>query len=193
MVRQPLISWAEGDGHRVLQVGAPALHHVPVLLLQPSEGLHQPVNGRQQLVLQRHRRRNVHGRGEGVVGALGHVYVVVGVEQLLPRQLVAPVGHDLVARSCWTGCRCPSATPPAGSARPASPPPPRRRPGWIRPSLSSSSFPSLWLASAAAFFRIPKARTISSGIFSVPIWKFSIAPLGLRTPVAVRGDLHLPH
>ena len=36
----------------------------------------------------------------------------------------------------------------------------------------SSKLPSLQLASAAAFFRIPKARTISSGIFSVPIWKF---------------------
>ena len=39
-------------------------------------------------------------------------------------------------------------------------------------SFSSSSLPRLWLAMAAAFFRIPKARIISWGIRSVPILKF---------------------
>ena len=61
-----------------------------------------------------------------------------------------------------TSGKCPSSFPATTSSQAR----------LIRPSLSSSSFPSLWLASAAAFFRIPKARTISSGIFSVPIWKF---------------------
>jgi hypothetical protein len=45
---------------------------------------------------------------------------------------------------------------------------------WMITSLrSSSSSPSSWFASAAAFFRIPNARMISGGMRSVPIRKFT--------------------
>ena len=39
---------------------------------------------------------NVHGRGEGVVGTLGHVHMVVGVEQGFPGHFIAPVGDHFV-------------------------------------------------------------------------------------------------
>ncbi len=43
----------------------------------------------------------------------------------------------------------------------------------IRSRWSDGSRPSLWLASAAAFLRMPKARMISVGIFSPPMSKLA--------------------
>ncbi len=70
------------------------------------------------------------------------VHVVVRVDQaalaaLAAEELAGAVGQHLVARSCWSACRCPSARPPAGTRRRAGPRAPRRRPSrWPRPSAS---------------------------------------------------------
>ena len=77
-------------------MGASALYHIGVLRLQTAEGRDQRVDGRKKLVLDLHRRSDVHGGGKGIVGGLGHVHMIVGVEQLLPSHLIAPVGHHLV-------------------------------------------------------------------------------------------------
>ena len=41
-------------------------------------------------------RGNVHGGGEGIVGALGEVHMVIGVQDGRPGQLIAPAGDHLV-------------------------------------------------------------------------------------------------
>ena len=87
---------AELDGGCILQMGAAGLHDALVLRFQLLEGGHQMVDGGQQLILDGDHRGDVHRRGEGVVGGLAHVYVVVGVHQLLARQLVGAVGHHFV-------------------------------------------------------------------------------------------------
>lgn len=146
LVRQPLISWA-GDGHRVLVVGPPALHHVPVSP-QPAEGLHQPVWPAACPPAPQYAWP--WGRCRWSSGTC------------LRGRWWSASSHSSLP-SCTTSftfmldwVRCPSATPPAGSARPlrhhlvAGPA--------DRPSRNLS-FPSLWLASAAAFFRIRPAQS----------------------------------
>ena len=84
------------DGGRVLEVGAAALDDALVFRFQPLKGLNQRIDGREDLVLDGQHRRDVHRGGEGVVGGLGHVDVVVGVQQLFAGDLIAAVGDDLV-------------------------------------------------------------------------------------------------
>lgn len=86
----------EAQGHRVLQVGAADLDDVPILLLQPLQRGSEQVEGRQQPAGDGAHRRNMHGSGEGVVTALGHVYMVVGVELCRAVCLATQVGNDLV-------------------------------------------------------------------------------------------------
>ena len=87
----------EGDGRRVLQMGAAGLYHALVLRLQPAERRRQRVDGGDDLILDRTDGRDVHRGREGVVGRLGHVDVVVRVQELFACDLVAAVGNDLVA------------------------------------------------------------------------------------------------
>ena len=61
----------QGDGHRVLEVGAARLDHIGVLPLQPLQGAGQPPQGGEESVLQGQYPGDVHGGGEGVVGGLG--------------------------------------------------------------------------------------------------------------------------
>ena len=70
----------EGDGSGVLQVGAAGFDDPGVGLFQTAEGGGETVNGREDPVLQGRDSGDVHGGGEGVVGGLGHVDVIVGVE-----------------------------------------------------------------------------------------------------------------
>ncbi|MPN44892.1 hypothetical protein SDC9_192459 [bioreactor metagenome] len=77
-------------------MGASGLDDACVFILKPQQCLPKCGDCRQQLVFDYPYRRNVHGGGEGVVGALGHVDMVVRVQQLLTRKLIAPVCDDLV-------------------------------------------------------------------------------------------------
>ena len=67
----------------------PLLTTVVIFLFQAAEGLGQFVHGREEVILDAQHRGDVHGRGEGIVGGLGHVDVVVGVEQLFAGDLIA--------------------------------------------------------------------------------------------------------
>ena len=86
----------ELNGGGVLKVGAAGFDHILILCLQATEGINQQIHCGDQLILDGSHGGNVHGRGERIVGGLGHVDVVVGMEQLLPCQLVAAVGNNLV-------------------------------------------------------------------------------------------------
>ena len=68
-----------------------------VFRLQTAERCYQRVDGGDDLVLKRADRRNVHGRRECVVGRLRHIDIIVRVQQLFARDLIAAVGNDLVA------------------------------------------------------------------------------------------------
>ncbi len=84
---------AEGDGHRILEMGAAGFHHVPVGVLQVLKADQHLLQGGEEPPVEGSSRCDVQGSGEGVVGALGQVHVVVGVEQVLPRLEVAPTGR----------------------------------------------------------------------------------------------------
>ena len=87
---------AELNGGSILQMGASALNDALVLLLQTEEGSDQHLGCGDQLVFQRDHGRDVHSGGEGVVGGLAHVDVIIGMQQLLACDLIAAVGDDFV-------------------------------------------------------------------------------------------------
>ena len=72
------------------------LNDVVVLLLQTFKGRNQTVDRGKNVCLQRFDCRDVHGGGEGVVGRLGHIDVVVRMQELSACQLVCAVGDDLI-------------------------------------------------------------------------------------------------
>ncbi|MDT0469747.1 hypothetical protein RM764_43630 [Streptomyces sp. DSM 41699] len=76
-VAGPFLPHGERDG--VLQVGAADLHHVVPLLCLVLDGVLQRPHAGQQVLVDLLDRGDVHGRGEGVVGGLPHVDVVVGM------------------------------------------------------------------------------------------------------------------
>ena len=90
-----------GEGHRVLKVGAADFHHVRPLGRLGGHGGDQLRQAGQQLLLHTVSRGQVNGRGEHVVGGLGAVHVVVGMDGPLPAplpttQFRSPVGDHLV-------------------------------------------------------------------------------------------------
>ena len=92
---------AEADGGRVLEMGAAGLEHAVERLGPAGEGGAEPVQRRQQ-IREQPQRAKPDGRGDHVVGGLGHVDVIVGLDRrVLPaaaaEQLVGAVGEDLVA------------------------------------------------------------------------------------------------
>ena len=86
----------ESHRHRVLQVRAPALDDALVLRLQPPENRDQLFRRGNQPVFQCQHAGDMQRRGKGIVAALAHVHVVVGVAQLFPGDFVGPVGDHLV-------------------------------------------------------------------------------------------------
>ena len=86
----------KGDGHCVLQMGAPRLDNTLVFLHEAAEGVREEVDAREESVLDCNDGGDVHCRREGVVRALRHVGVIVRMEDLLARDLVAAVCNDLV-------------------------------------------------------------------------------------------------
>ena len=86
----------KGNGGGVLQMGPAGLDDARILLFQPCEGGGQHIDGGQDPVLDGGDGGNVHGRWEGIVGGLGHIDVVIGVQQLFSGNFVAPVGDDFV-------------------------------------------------------------------------------------------------
>ena len=86
----------KGNGGGVLQMGAAGFDDAPVFRLQPGKGGGEQVNGGNHPVRKAQHRRNVHGCGEGVVGGLGHIHIVIGMQQLFAQNGVAPAGNDLV-------------------------------------------------------------------------------------------------
>ena len=77
-------------------MGAARFDDALIFLHQAAKSGGQQVDGRKELVLDLHHCGDVHGGGEGVVGALGHVGVVVGVDQFLAGDFISPPGDDLV-------------------------------------------------------------------------------------------------
>ena len=87
----------EGDGRGVLQMRPAGLDNACIFFLQTAECCCQRVDGRDDLVLNRTDRRDVHRGRECVVGRLRHVDIIVRVQKLSARDLIAAVGNDLVA------------------------------------------------------------------------------------------------
>ncbi|MNO92612.1 hypothetical protein D3C76_841930 [compost metagenome] len=92
---------AEGDRRGVHHVRAAGLHQLLVACRQLGQPRGQLCDGRQQLVVHRVCRSDVHGGGEAVVGTLRAVDVVVGVHgrlaaTALAGQFVGPPGDHFV-------------------------------------------------------------------------------------------------
>ena len=86
----------ELDGRGVLQMRAPGFYDAAVFFFQTQQRRHQLVDRREELILDGGDGSDVHRRGEGVVRRLGHIDVVVRVQELFARELIAAVGDDLV-------------------------------------------------------------------------------------------------
>ena len=61
---------SQGEGHGVLRVRASDLDDVFEVVCLGGEGVVEPLQARQQHLVDLRGRRDVHGRREGVVGAL---------------------------------------------------------------------------------------------------------------------------
>ncbi len=86
----------ETNGGRVLQMRASGLNHAFIFLLQAPECGDQRIDGGEELILNGDDGGNVHRGGEGIIGGLAHIDVVIGMQQLFAGQLVAAIGDDLV-------------------------------------------------------------------------------------------------
>ena len=85
-------------------------HHVVIGVGLPLERVAQTHHARHQAALHHLDRRDVHGRGKGVVGRLGAIDVVIGVHRLFAAELAAreldgAVGDDLVDVHVRLGAR----------------------------------------------------------------------------------------
>ena len=101
---------AEGDGRRVLQVGPADLDDGGERLGLRLERVVQVLQGGQQPVVDLARDRDVHRRGEHVVGGLAAIDVIVGVDRRLAaplsaEQLVGQAGDHLVGVHVRLGAR----------------------------------------------------------------------------------------
>ena len=86
----------EGDWYSILQMCASGLDDALILLHQTAKGICEEVNTREESVLDGDDGSNVHRCRESVVRALRHVGVIVRMEDLLARDLVAAICDDLV-------------------------------------------------------------------------------------------------
>ncbi|MEJ7718115.1 MAG: hypothetical protein WKF31_09200 [Thermoleophilaceae bacterium] len=91
---------SERDGHGVHEVGAARFDHVGQLLGLGRETPRELLERGLEPVARVGERRQVHGRGEDVVGGLPHVDVVVGVHVL-----AGEAGDDLVGVHVRRGAR----------------------------------------------------------------------------------------
>ena len=170
--------------------------NAPVFLLQPLEGGGEDIDGREHLAFQAQHRGNVHSRGEGVVGGLGHIHVVIGVQQLFPRDGVAPPGNDLVGIHVGLG---------AGAGLPdhqrevvgkLSGDHLIRRGGDGGQLLLSHLFRTkLGVCLGGGLFQNTAGvdDLLGHSLLAHANGKILVGPLGLGPPVFVRGDLHIPH
>jgi len=106
----PADDLAEGDGRGVLEVGAADHDDVGVVGRLGGQGGAEASEGRVEPVVEFADDRDVHGGGEGVVGGLAAVHVVVGVDGGLaaedaPGQLDGPVADHLVGVHVRLGAR----------------------------------------------------------------------------------------
>ena len=185
---------AERHRRGVLQVRAADLDDVGERLGLLVERVAQLLHARDQVVLDLLDGGDVHRGRVRVVGRLRHVDVVVGVHGLLAAAARRPPARcrGCVMTSltfmllCVPEPVCQTTSGKWSSSLPAITSSAART---IRSLTLPSSRPSSWLASAAAFFRMPNARITSRGIFSVPILKFMQRALGLGAPVAVGRPL----
>ena len=182
----------KGDGGGVLQMGATALHDSSVGLLQLLHGGDHFLHGRQEILPDGAHGGDVHGRGEGVVGALGHIHMVVGVKQLSTGQLIAPVCNDLVDVHVGLGA---GARLPYGE-------------GEMTVQLAGEDFVTdgadgigagfVQLAKVIVYqggslFQVSKGPDDFHGDFLGTDSEILQTALGLGTPVTVSGYLHLAH
>ena len=89
-----LLGKAQGD--RVLQVGAADLDDILILLFQTPQGIRQAVQGRIDIIPDGQNSRHIHGCREGIVGALGHIDMVIGMDLQARMILGGDMGNDLI-------------------------------------------------------------------------------------------------
>ena len=92
---------AKGERRSIHQMSTADFHHIGKCLGFGSQGFLQSFNGGQGVLHYFLVSSNVHGGGIGVVGRLGFVYVVIGVDntfltQFAAVQHVGAVGNDFV-------------------------------------------------------------------------------------------------
>jgi hypothetical protein len=90
----------EGQRSGILQVRTTDLYDLVESLCLSIEGISQLSQGRDEILADLKDGSNVHGGREGVVGALAHVNVVIGVDWLLRTEFTTedldrPVRNDL--------------------------------------------------------------------------------------------------
>ena len=173
-------------------MGAAGFHHVPVGVLQVLKADQHLLQGGEEPPVEGSSRGDVQGSGEGVVGALGQVHVVVGVEQVLPRLEVAPPGDDLVAVHVGLGA---AAGLPDGQGEV-----PRQLPGQdgLASPLDQGEAPVIQLAQlvvggGAGLLQNGEGLDEVGGHLLLPDGEVFQAPLGLGAPELVRWDGHLAH
>ena len=74
-----------------------ALNDALVFLFKSLEGFDESIHSGYNLILNSNNSGNVHCSGEGIVGGLAHVDIIIGVKKLLACDLVSTVGNNFVS------------------------------------------------------------------------------------------------
>ena len=87
---------AEADGNSVLQMGPSDLDDIHILFLQPLQSSCQLFKRRIKVIPDGQEGRHIHGCREGIVGTLGHIDMVIGMDQKAGTVLHTDVSNDLI-------------------------------------------------------------------------------------------------
>ena len=188
---------SNGQGHSVLQMRAPNLHHrVKFLSLRRNRIPHR-LDRRNQKILHPFRRRNMHRRRKRIVRRLRHIHMIVRMHRLLrshlsARNLNRAIRDDLI--HIHIGLR----------ARPRLPNPQRKlviqlpRNHFVRRQrnelrLIRSKFAQILIHQRASLLQRAKSPNQLRRHDIPPNIKMQKRALRLRPPVNIGGNFDLPH
>ncbi len=94
---------SESHRHRIHQVGPAGLDDFGQFIRATIDGIAQMHQCRQQLLGNGQAGTDLDGGGNNVIGALAHVYVIIGMDPDSSARSVDQVGNDLVGVHVGTG------------------------------------------------------------------------------------------
>ena len=86
----------ESDGCGILQMGSASFDDPLIFLFQSFQFCDHSFHSRDQFLFCFQHSGNMHGCGEGIVRALAHIDMVIGMQQFFPCNFIAAVGNHFI-------------------------------------------------------------------------------------------------